>query len=383
MMLVQTLASMAALSLPAIAPAVGKTLGRSTALIGYQISLVYAGAMVTSLLGGTAVRRWGACRVSQASLSLSAVGMLLITIPSLFSIVLASVIIGLGYGLTNPSASHLLSQVTNATNRNAIFSIKQTAVPLGGVAAGLLLPHLAITIGWQTGLILVAFVTIAMLAVIHPLRARWDADRDPGVELMHTPFDGFAVVWDHAPLRWLALSAFCFAMIQLCLAAFSPSMLVKDLGLGLTQAGMILALIQIAGCIGRLVWGWTADRLHNGLVVLMAIAAASLISALAVGTMDVAWPTAGVSLLMMGFGLTAAGWNGIFLAAVARLSPPEKVGTATGGALFFTFGGVLCGPPLFAILYGVIGTYTVTYQLLAVVAAAGIGCVARARRLSR
>src|SRR5699024_3262722 len=124
------------------------------------------GAMMTSLLGGAAVHRWGACRVSQASLALSAAGVLLITVPSLITIVIASLIIGLSYGLTNPSASHLLSQVTSPANRNAVFSIKQSAVPMGGAAAGLILPHFAVSIGWQTGLILVAVAAFGMVAAI-------------------------------------------------------------------------------------------------------------------------------------------------------------------------------------------------------------------------
>src|SRR5699024_8849885 len=140
-----------------------------------------------------------------ASLALSAIGMLLITLPSLIAIVVASIIIGLSYGLTNPAASHLLSQVTSPANRNAIYSFKQTAVPIGGIAAGLLLPHLAVTIGWQSGMILVAVAACAVLMIIQPLHARWDADREPSTAVLHNPFDGFAIVWRHRPLRWLSL----------------------------------------------------------------------------------------------------------------------------------------------------------------------------------
>jgi len=50
------------------------------------------------------------------------------------------------------------------------------------------------------------------------------------------------------------------------------------------------------------------------------------------------------------FGGTAIGWNGVYLAEIARKAPPGKAGLATGGALFFTYFGVLLGPPAFAFL---------------------------------
>jgi hypothetical protein len=57
------------------------------------------------------------------------------------------------------------------------------------------------------------------------------------------------------------------------------------------------------------------------------------------------------------YGATAVGWNGVFLAEVARLAPDGRVAYLTGGTQFFTFAGVLIGPPLFGAIASATGTY--------------------------
>ena len=65
------------------------------------------------------------------------------------------------------------------------------------------------------------------------------------------------------------------------------------------------------------------------------------------------------------FGATALGWNGVYLAEVARQAPAGMAGIATGGTLAITFFGVMLGPPLFGGLAGLFGTYRVGFAALA------------------
>ena len=57
------------------------------------------------------------------------------------------------------------------------------------------------------------------------------------------------------------------------------------------------------------------------------------------------------------FGATAIGWNGVQLSQVARHAPPGQAGAVTGASGFLTFTGVVLGPPLFAVLAGMTGSY--------------------------
>ncbi len=69
----QVVASGALALLPTIAPKVGESLKIAPAWVGYYVTLIYAGAMVASLLSGNLVRRWGAGRAAQAALGVIAV----------------------------------------------------------------------------------------------------------------------------------------------------------------------------------------------------------------------------------------------------------------------------------------------------------------------
>ena len=83
-----------------------------------------------------------------------------------------------------------------------------------------------------------------------------------------------------------------------------------------------------------------------------------------------AWPLAAVIAVGMLFGASAVGWNGVFLAQVARVAPAGMVSTATGGTQFFTFAGALSGPPLFAAAVWATGSYAWAFGLFALPSAA-------------
>jgi sugar phosphate permease len=156
--------------------------------------------------------------------------------------------------------------------------------------------------------------------------------------------------------------------------------LVEDLGFGLIGAGGVLSAIQAAGFVGRIAWGWLADRLRNGLLVLLATACVTTAGALATSVLFAGADSRVVSAILIGFGFAAIGWNGVFLAEVARGSPPLSIGSATGAALVFTFAGVLAGPPAFTLLHGLIGSFTTTFGVMAALPAAGACLLLLARR---
>ena len=66
------------------------------------------------------------------------------------------------------------------------------------------------------------------------------------------------------------------------------------------------------------------------------------------------------------FGASAIGWNGVYLAEIARQAPLGQAGIATGGTLFITFMGVVLGPPSFGMLAGAVHSYGMSYGFLAI-----------------
>ena len=70
----QALSTLGILALAAVAPNAAADLQVSAALIGYQVGLVFLGAVVSALFAGGLVMRFGAVRASQLSLWTIAAG---------------------------------------------------------------------------------------------------------------------------------------------------------------------------------------------------------------------------------------------------------------------------------------------------------------------
>jgi hypothetical protein len=74
------------------------------------------------------------------------------------------------------------------------------------------------------------------------------------------------------------------------------------------------------------------------------------------------------------------GWNGVFVAVVARQAPAGKIGVATGGSLVVTYSGILFGPAAFAAAHAAGLSYGSGFAVLGVVSAMGVAGVLWARR---
>jgi len=111
--------------------------------------------------------------------------------------------------------------------------------------------------------------------------------------------------------------------------------------------------------------------------VLMIVASVALVA------FEPGWPRPLVYALFFVLGAGCVGWNGIVHAECARLSPPGMVSLVAGGTSFFVFGGVMFGPPVYALLYGATGSYGQTFWLMVVSGVAALALLMLARRAPR
>jgi predicted MFS family arabinose efflux permease len=371
-MAVQAVGTLSVLAIPALAPEVARALGVPASQAGYQVGIVYAAATLFSLFASPAVAAFGPCRTGQIAMILTALGSAAASVPQVWTIVAGSVLLGASYGLINPAASELLIRHSPPSRRNLIFSLKQTGVPLGGMAAGLLGPPVALVFGWPAVLLLVAATALVLAALSQLTRPILDGPRrkaatGKGLQLLHS----LQVIAQSRKLLWLSLSSFCFAAVQLCVIAFLVALLVEDLGFSLVMAGAILAATQVCGAIGRVLWGLAADKLRDGVSVLFGLGLLMCAASLAVAVFVQAWPAYAAAVPFLILGLSAAGWNGVYLSEVARHSPAHAVSATTGAAMFFTFAGVVICPPVFSMLHGVLGSYILCYAPLAALSLLG------------
>jgi sugar phosphate permease len=230
---------------------------------------------------------------------------------------------------------------------------------------------------------MIAAVGVATLIITERARVDWDSDRRPMGSLRSTPFGGVPLVWRQKALRWVALAAVLFSSIQRILLTFTVIYLVAEGGYGLVEAGIMLSVAQVGGATSRIPWGWLADRLRSGLAVLTLICAIMIVSSIALILLEASWPKPLVYGLFFLLGASCVGWNGIVHAECARLSPPGMISLAAGGMSFFVFGGVMFGPPVFAVAYATIGSYGGTFWLMVFGGVAALGLLLLAHRHGR
>jgi nitrate/nitrite transporter NarK len=145
----------------------------------------------------------------------------------------------------------------------------------------------------------------------------------------------------------------------------------------------MLSVVQVGGSLSRISWGWLADRLQSSLLVLFIICLITIVSTLGLVFFANTWHPLVVYVLFFILGASTVGWNGVFHAEAARLSPPGMASVVAAGTTFFVFGGVLIGPAAFSMAYGVIGSYSQTFQLVTLSAVISLGFLILAQRASR
>ena len=362
-------ASSAALIAPAVAaPRLLVALDLGAVAVGIYIALVYLAAMFSGLWGAALARRLGPIRTSQAALVCSAAGLLLVALAQPVLGVIGAVLIGIGYGPITPTSSEMLSRTTAPERMALVFSIKQTGVPLGGTIAGLVVPGVLVANGIGAALGVIALLCVAGALLAQLLRREIDAARDPQARLpvsadIARPLQA---VLKHPVLRRVALSTFIFAIVQAALTSYLVSFLTADLHWTLVQAGAASAVAQGTAVAGRVVWGAFADRLADGSRrMLLALTVAMALAGLAMAALSPTTPTAVVLVLLAGYGATAVGWNGVYLATVASVAPRGEAARATAGCLFFTFFGAVIGSPLFGWASHAFGSIGMAYAALA------------------
>jgi MFS family permease len=384
-LVVQTLAA-GALTCPSVlAPVVAGEIGVGAQHVGWLISVAYLTAMVAGLGAGSLSQRWGPVRISQAALLAAAVGATLLALGHPAALLAGAVVLGVAYGLPNPTAAEILSRHAPAHRRGLFFAIKQTGVPLGVAAAGAALPLLLLQgLSWSAALLVVAAAIGAAALAIGPSRAglevaamagghgaRPAAPRAPGLA---------GIVRDKvvAPLREvlgdprtrrLAIASLMFALTQVSFLTFLVSLLKVEHGFSLGLAASLLSASQAASVVGRIGWGHAADRWFDPTRLLGALGVAMGAAVLLLALAPADAPAGLMLALTLVCAVTVVGWNGVFFADLVRLVPPERVARATGATQFLTFMGGVGGSALFAAGVSVSGSYTTAFVALAVLPA--------------
>jgi predicted MFS family arabinose efflux permease len=346
-LLAQTVANVGPLGVPAIASLIRADLGLTLAQAGSFLSAYYIGPALVSLPAGTLADRWGVKRTLVLGQALIALGLLAASASTSFPmLVVLLVAAGFGYGMLNPTSTKAVMAWSPPAHRATLVGLKQVGLPAGGVLGAALLPVLGVALGWRWALVVSA--TLIGLAAVASLAIYRDPPAPPS-PVAPARRETVAAVLLTADLWLLALATGIFAAMQTVWMAFLVLYLQGVVGLSLLAASRYLALAQLGGMLGRVVFGLLSDRAFDGRRK-PPLALAGLGSAAA--SVAIAWTGPGASAgwlapLAFGFGLVGIGWNGVQHTLMAELAGPRSAGTAVGLGLAVSSFGVTVGPPLF------------------------------------
>jgi MFS family permease len=206
---------------------------------GLILAVFGAATIPSRLLGGQLADRLGRRRTIVLGLTGCAVAQLWIAASqSLWSAVLATVLLGLAFEIYEPPSQAMIADVTEPENRPAAFGLYSAALAAAGVLAGLLAAAIS---HWDLRWLFVAdAITCLSCAALVGFALSPDARRARQPDL----FDGVASVWRDGRLLLLLASGTVFATIYMQLVIGVPLTLIEQ-GLPESGTGIILAVSAV------------------------------------------------------------------------------------------------------------------------------------------
>ncbi len=286
----------------------------------------------------------------------------------LCAVVLFVFLMGLSYVLINPTTVKALRLWFPANLRGTAMSLKQIGMTLGGATVAILLPTLSLKMGWRTGVAVVGFgLTIGTFIGYFLYRDPPNPVSRLGTQAIR--LGDLKSVIKNFNLLLLSLMALVFGIIQFAITTHLVIYLVKTRAFSPIRAGACLLMVNIAGAIGRIVWGILSDRAFHGRrqPALMITGVTTALAAIVIGLFGSTMLTGFLYLILLLIGFTAYGWNGIFFAAVSELTDDRLLASGVGWSLTVAYIGNLGGPPLFGKLIDVTSSYGVTWTIFGII----------------
>ncbi|GAA1105543.1 sugar phosphate permease [Nocardiopsis composta] len=314
---------------PFVLPQLRDAYGMTTAQAGMLAGLPAFGLLLTLLLWGVVIDRFGERATMAISLALTAGALgLLATVRGPLGVGGVLLLAGAAGGPVNAASGRLILSWFAARERGLAMGIRQSALPLGMGLAALVLPAAAERWGFLGAMMLPAVAAAASV----PLVLLLSAPPAPAAGADGRPTGDAAPARRGSPYRGWALwrvhgVSMLLGVPQIALLTYALVYLVEEHGWGAPAAGAVVAAAQLPGALGRLLLGVLSDRTGDRMRPVRALSAVSCAALLLLFAAPAALPWTAVPLLL-GCLVLSMCHNGLTFTAVAEIAGTSWAGRA-------------------------------------------------------
>lgn len=333
-------------------------LGLSAFVTGLIVASFALGRIAGAYAAGVAADRLGEQRTLLVGGLATAVIVLIAAAAPLPVFVPLLVLAGATGASSTPAGGRLVLLAFPRNRRGFALGIRQTGIPVAGLIAAAALPWIAHASSWRWSLAVAACVTALCAFPLLSLRAVPPPPR-PVVRLPH--------VGRNRNLLMLTAWGCLIVTGQYALVAFLALDLNQGAGFTLAEGSILVALANVAGIIGRVLWGLVSDHHRGGSrkAYLLTINVVGLIGSLLLFVVPRTAPVGVLVVIVAVAGLGLIGYQGLWITMIAEVAGPERVGAATGFAITFVSSAIALSPPLYGLVADLTGTYRAIWLVLA------------------
>ena len=371
MTLAHGLGALTALSVAPLAPFLLDALELSRFQAGLFLPAIYLGGVLMALPAGWLADRLGVRWTLGAGQLLTGAMVVAAARAGGFPALLAFLVVGgFGFSALNPTTGKAIVEWFPPRRRGLAMGIKQMGLTLGGLAAALLLPPLALATSWRHALATAGALSLASAALVAALY------RPPATLAVVPPAERprlaeLGAFFRRPPILVVFGCGLALSSVQSSVLAYLALYAKETFAVSAVAAGQFLALAQAGGTASRLAWGAISDRSFGGRRR-PGVVASAVIGAIAYALFSLGGvlPVELAVVLALVAGAGAFGWVGLYFALVAEIGGPRYAGLLTGVATAFAWSGTLIGPPIFGLARETSGAYTVPWLILTTIATA-------------
>ncbi|SMG05777.1 MFS transporter [Paraburkholderia susongensis] len=373
--LAQTTASITAQGIYTLIPSLQNAFRLSEATAALAVSALNGGQVVTMLMLGWLIDRFGERYVVAFTMVLmggaALAGSVIST--SFPVLLLFFVLVGTSYASVQPGGTRAIVRWFPPHERGMATGVRQAGLPLGTAVAAMALPLIATTYSWSAALAVQGAVGIAggiLFGLMHRDERGMQglpASAPPNLVKAVKLVAGYSALWP------VMLAGAVMVTFQYTFATHAIPFVAARFHYSVVTAALLFSASQWLGILGRVGLAWISDRFWpnrrvRSLGFSMAICVAATISLLVLPTSTT---NAALTAIFCVIGLFGVGWYPLYLLQIAEMAPKSAVASTISFSMTINMISICIMPPLFGVIVDRFG-YSPAWIVLTLLVVTGI-----------